>query len=80
MCTHIDIQIHSFIHERVKKIFDPNILNRKIFSSKNYFTIKIVQINIHAHINTDKLMHKDTFYRHIQTHTRVDQRILMYVI
>jgi len=35
-----DIQIHSFIHEHIKKIFDQNILNRKIISNKNIFTVK----------------------------------------
>jgi len=38
--TYRDIQIHSVIHEHIKKIFDQNILNKIIFSSKNIFTIK----------------------------------------
>jgi len=38
--TYRDIQIHSFIHEHIKKIFDQNILNRKIFTIKNIFTVK----------------------------------------
>ena len=29
-----DIQIHSFIHEQIKKIFDQNILNRKSVSHR----------------------------------------------
>ena len=35
-----DIQIHLFIHEHIKKNFDQNILNRKMFSRKNIFTVK----------------------------------------
>jgi hypothetical protein len=48
--TYRDIQILSFIHEHLKKIFDLNILNRKIFSSKNIFTVKKLfkQTNIHT--------------------------------
>jgi len=58
------------------KIFDQNILNKKKF-----FTVKKCS-NKHTctHKYTNKLMHKDTFYRHIPTHTRVDQRLLLYVI
>jgi hypothetical protein len=56
-----------------KKIFDQNILNRIIFSSKNIFTIKkIVQINKHSPINTHKnsctkTLFTDT-YHHTHTH------------
>jgi hypothetical protein len=39
-------------------------MKRKIFFKQKYLNNKkIVHINIHAHIHTDKLMHKDTFYR-----------------
>ena len=53
-----------------KKIFQQNNLKRKFFRANINIKI-IVQIYINAHINTDKLMHKDTFYRHILTHTHV---------
>jgi hypothetical protein len=80
--TYRDIKIHPLVHGHIKKICDQNILNRNIFSSKNIFTVKtIVQKNIHAHTNTHtnsctKTLFTDT-YQH--THTRVNQRILMYV-
>ena len=70
------IQIHSFIHEHKKKIFDENILKRKIFKQKYFHSKKIVQIDIKSHINTHTNSWKNTFYRH----TRVDQIILKYVI
>jgi hypothetical protein len=34
------MQIHSFIHEHIKKIFNQYILKRKIFSKKNIFSVK----------------------------------------
>ena len=68
--TYRDVQIHSFIHVHIKKIFDHNILNRKMFSSKNVFTVKqLLKKNTQTHAQ-----------RHfLDTHTRVDQRILMYL-
>jgi hypothetical protein len=53
-----------------KKIFNQYILKRKIFSKKNIFTVKkFSNKQTCTHKYTQKLMHKDTYYRHIPTHT-----------
>jgi len=68
--TYRDVQIHSFIHEHIKKIFDQNILNRKNFSSINIFhSKKICQIDIHAHINTHTNSCKKTLFTDAYQHT-----------
>jgi hypothetical protein len=56
------IQIHSFIHEHKKKIFDQNILKRKFFKQKYFHSKKIVQIDINAHINTHTNSWKNTLF------------------
>jgi hypothetical protein len=38
--THIETYKYTHSYMNTKNIFDQNILNRKIFSSKNIFTVK----------------------------------------
>jgi len=70
--TYSDKQIQSFIHEHINKNFRSKHFEQKNFFKQKYFhSKKIVQVNIHSHINTHrnsctKTLFTDTYQN---THT-----------
>ena len=63
------IKTHSFTHEHIKKIFDQNILNTKIFSRKNIFTVKKLFKKTYRHNKIRTQNHAQRYILQTYQHT-----------
>ena len=68
---HIPVQTSTFIHEQIKKIFDQNILNTKMFSRKNIFTVNkfFKWAYMHTKIHTQTHAQGHFLQTYTNTHT-----------